>query len=135
MTIIEGSILMKKKILLVDDIKEFRALMQLLLSGSYEVVTAEDGREALKIIEEDGCKPDVIVTDLVMPEMDGYQLISRVRGSKEFKDTPIIVVSNYDKANKEELESNNIYSFLFKPFNTHELHNGLGRTLSAALAN
>lgn len=125
---------MKKKILLVDDIKEFRRLMQLLLSGNYEVFTAEDGREALKLIEEEGCKPDAIVTDLIMPEMDGYQLISHVRQSEDLKDTPIIVISNLDKANKNVLKNNNVYSFLLKPFSTYELKNGLGQTLSAALA-
>ncbi|MFO7873782.1 MAG: hypothetical protein R6U62_04805, partial [Bacteroidales bacterium] len=64
----------------------------------------------------------------------GYQLISHVRQSEDLKDTPIIVISNLDKANKNVLKNNNVYSFLLKPFSTYELKNGLGQTLSAALA-
>ncbi len=126
--------IMKKKILLVDDIKEFRALLKIILSGNYEVITAEDGEEALSIIES-GADPDVIVTDLVMPRMDGYQLISRVKSSDPYNKIPIIVLSDVDKAEKKErLKNTGVTSYLNKPFNTTELREGLGRSLSTALA-
>lgn len=125
---------MKKKILLVDDIKEFRALLKILLSGNYEVITAEDGEEALRFIE-DGLTPDVVVTDLVMPRMDGYQLISKMKSTDNYKQIPIIVLSNVDEAKKKrELEQGGVQNFLHKPFSAAELREGLGRSLSSILA-
>lgn len=124
---------MKKKILLVDDIKEFRTLLKVILSGNYEVITAEDGEEAFGMMES-GLKPDVIVTDLIMPRMDGYQLISRVKGSTPYSKIPIIVLSNVDKNEKrEKLKDAGICTYLNKPFNTAELKEGLGRSLANAL--
>ncbi len=127
---------MRKKILLVDDIKEFRALLALILSGSYEVVTAEDGEKALDMIEG-GFYPDVIVTDLIMPGMDGYQLISNLRKKKCWNTIPIIVLSNVDTpAARQKLTRNQtINSFLNKPFNTQELNAGLKKSLDKVLEN
>ena len=127
---------MRKKILLVDDIKEFRALLKVLLSGSYDVVTAEDGEKALDMIEG-GFNPDVIVTDLIMPGMDGYQLISNIRNKKCWSKIPIIVLSNVDKpAERQKLtRSKTINTFLHKPFNTHELNAGLKKSLDSLLEN
>ncbi len=124
---------MKKKILLVDDIKEFRTLLKVILSGNYEVITAEDGEQAIGLMES-GLEPDVIVTDLMMPRMDGYQLISKVRGSAPYSKIPIIVLSNVDRNEKKErLKDTGICTYLNKPFNTAELKEGLGRSLTNAL--
>ncbi len=125
---------MKKKILLVDDIKEFRTLVKIILSGNYDVVTAEDGEEALNMIEG-GLLPDVIVTDLMMPRVDGYQLISRMRSENNTLKVPVIVLSNVDKAtDRERLKGQGVSSYLIKPFNTAELKEGLGRSLITALS-
>ncbi len=127
---------MKKKILLVDDIKEFRSLLKLLLSGDFDVVTAEDGEKALDMIES-GLSPDVIVTDLLMPRMDGYQLIASIQSKKSWSKIPIIVLSNVDApAERQKLTRNKrINSFLNKPFNTRELNEGLKKSLDVALEN
>lgn len=126
--------MMKKKILLVDDIKEFRALLKIILSGNYEVITAEDGEEALRFIE-DGLTPDVLVTDLVMPRMDGYQLISKMKSTDNYSRIPIIVLSNVDEATKKrQLKKEGVYNFLHKPFSAAELREGLGKSLSSILA-
>jgi len=124
---------MKKKVLLVDDIKEFRALVKIILSGNYDVVTAEDGEEALNMMER-GLTPDVIVTDLMMPRIDGFQLITRIKSGDDFKKIPVIVLSNVDKPQAmEKLKDQGVYGYFLKPFNTHELREGLGRELSSAL--
>ncbi len=125
---------MKKKILLVDDIKEFRALLKLLLSGNYEVITAEDGAQALGFIES-GLEPDVVVTDLVMPRMDGYQLIAKMKSTDNYKKIPIIVLSNVDEVTKKrKLKRDGVSNFLHKPFSAAELREGLGKSLSSILA-
>jgi CheY-like chemotaxis protein len=125
---------MKKKILLVDDIKEFRTLVKIILSGNYDVVTAEDGEDALNMIEG-GLMPDVIVTDLMMPRVDGYQFISRMRSENNTLKVPVIVLSNVDKVtDRERLKEQGVSSYLIKPFNTAELKEGLGRSLITALS-
>ncbi len=125
---------MRKKILLVDDIKEFRALLKVILSSSYDVVTAKDGEKALEMIEG-GFNPDVIVTDLVMPVMDGYQLISKIRSKKCWSNIPIIVLSNVDKSSEGQKLTlgKTINTFLNKPFNTRELNAGLKKSLDTIL--
>ncbi len=125
---------MKKKVLLVDDIKEFRALVKIILSGNYDVVTAEDGEDALNMMKS-GLAPDIIVTDLMMPRIDGFQLITRIKSGNDHKKIPVIVLSNLDRAEeKEKLKRQGVYGYIIKPFNTHELREGLGRELSSALA-
>lgn len=124
---------MKKKVLLIDDIKEFRALVKIFLSEKFEVVTAKDGMEALAYLEN-GMKPDAIVTDLMMPRLDGYQLISRLKNDDQFKDIPVIVLSNIDKhKDREELARTGICGYLIKPFSPNELKENLEKMISKAL--
>ncbi len=124
---------MKKTILLIDDIKEFRALVKIFLSSHYEVITARDGLEALSILES-GIVPDVIITDLMMPRLDGYQLISKLKELEPYQKIPVIVLSNVDKRkDKEDLQRKGIYGYLNKPFSPHELRENLSEMLNNAL--
>ncbi len=124
---------MKKKILLIDDVKEFRALVKIFLSSQYEVITARDGLEALSMLES-GLVPDVIVTDLMMPRLDGYQLISQLKNVDPYKKIPVIVLSNVDKRqDKEALTKKGIYGYLHKPFSPDELRENLSQMLNNAL--
>ncbi len=125
---------MKKKILLVDDIKEFRTLVKIILSGNYDVVTAADGEDAWKKIEK-GLMPDVIVTDLMMPRIDGYQLINRIKSGEAFKKIPVIVLSNVDGTKEREaLKRQGVSGYIIKPFNTEELREGLSKSLNSVFA-
>lgn len=124
---------MKKKILLVDDIKEFRTLVKIILSGNYDVITASDGEDALKKIEG-GLSPDVIVTDLMMPRVDGFQLISKIKSGESMNKVPVIVLSNVDKPDDmKKLQEQGISGYIIKPFNTEELREGLGQHLTSVL--
>ncbi len=126
---------MKKKILLIDDIKEFRSMLRIILSGNYEVVTAQDGEDAMDKIEH-GLRPDAIVTDLVMPRMDGYELIHEIRKNTSHKNIPIIVLSNVDKTSKEnKLKRSGIAGYIQKPFHARELKDDLSHSLEKAMAN
>lgn len=124
---------MKKKILLIDDIKEFRSMLRIILSGNYEVITAEDGEDAMDKIQH-GLRPDAIVTDLVMPKMDGYELIREIRKNQSHKNIPIIVLSNVDKSTKNRnLKRSGISGYIVKPFHARELKDGLSRSLENAM--
>jgi two-component system, OmpR family, alkaline phosphatase synthesis response regulator PhoP len=82
----------RKRILVVDDeiyivhILEFSLTME-----GYEVVTASDGEEALRRIAED--RPDLVVLDIMMPKLDGYEVCRRIRGEDETKLLPVILLS------------------------------------------
>jgi CheY-like chemotaxis protein len=124
---------MKKKVLLVDDIKEFRALLKIFLSSKYEVITAQDGLDAMAMLEG-GLNPDAIVTDLVMPRLDGYQLISQLKNSGPYQNIPIIVLSNVDKAKERiKLKICGVCGYIIKPFNPQELKEGLEKLLNEAM--
>ena len=77
------------KVLVVDDEVTLRVLMeQILASEGYEVVTAVDGQEGLLAFLE--CHPSLVILDLMMPNMNGWQLLERIR---EISDTPVIILS------------------------------------------
>jgi CheY-like chemotaxis protein len=124
---------MKKKVLLIDDIKEFRALVKLFLSEKFDVTTAQDGMEALAYLEH-GLIPDAIVTDLMMPRLDGFQLISRLKNDAKYKNIPVIVLSNIDRhKDREALSASGISGYIIKPFSPDELKEGLEQMLTRAL--
>jgi CheY-like chemotaxis protein len=80
-------------VLLVEDDEDLRACVSQFLSDSgYAVVSAADGREALDLLERDPA-PALIVTDLMMPRMDGWELISRTRAIPALARIPVIVLS------------------------------------------
>ncbi|HZT57372.1 MAG TPA: diguanylate cyclase [Pyrinomonadaceae bacterium] len=79
-------------ILVVDDEPDKRLLLAFALrSEGYEVHTADDGVEGLAAVE--ACQPDLIVTDVMMPRMDGYEMVRRVRSNPQTKFIPVIIQS------------------------------------------
>lgn len=106
-------------VLVVDDEKNIRELIQLYLSNAgYRVVHAVDGAEALRLARTD--KPDLMVLDLMLPQVDGYEVCRRLR--REGNDLPIIMLTarddDVDKIVGLELGADD---YLTKPFNPREL--------------
>ncbi len=84
---------MAKKILLVEDEEIVVDLLQRKLSQEgYEVHVARDGDEGLKAMRE--VKPDLILLDIIMPKMGGFEVMEEMRKDKELKEIPVIVISN-----------------------------------------
>lgn len=110
-----------KKILLVDDKNAISKIIVQFLSRSFLVDTKSDGLDALAYLQA-GNLPDLILTDLQMPRMDGTELIQKIRGSGYFKDIPIIVLSSrdssIDRINCLKLGADD---YITKPFNPEEL--------------
>jgi len=91
----EGIAMRKILILLVEDTPDTRAFMQLLLeSEGFEVVCKEDGAEALSFLCKD--RPDIILTDLMMPNVSGIELIERVRANSDLSYLPIIAMTAFN---------------------------------------
>ena len=82
----------KAKIMVVeDDIDEVKLVKMIFEPEGYEVVTAMNGNEAKEKIKEE--KPDLIVLDVMMPEMDGFAFCSWIRSNEEFKDLPVVLLT------------------------------------------
>ena len=86
----------KVRILLVEDEPEVLELYKLKLTlDGYDVLTAVNGQEGLKkAIEE---KPEMIFLDIKMPEMDGFEVLKRLRSEPKTKSVPVIILSNFDE--------------------------------------
>lgn len=112
---------MKKKVLIIDDELSIRMLLENFLSKEYDVVTKSDGLDGLKWMEE-GNMPDLIVADIQMPNLDGYEFIKNVRASGYFKDIPLIMLSGIESSSEKvkclKLGAND---YIVKPFNPEEL--------------
>lgn len=109
------------KILVVDDKQSLSELVAQFLGQSHDVTTKEDGLLAMKWLQE-GNMPDLIITDLEMPNMDGFGLISSVRSSGYFSNIPIIVLSCKDSsAERIECLKLGADDYMVKPFNPEEL--------------
>lgn len=80
-------------ILLVEDHRDTRAMYCEFLRGAFEVVEAADGEQALASLRT--CVPDLVVTDLSLPIMDGFQLIQRIRQEPSLRDLPVISLSGF----------------------------------------
>lgn len=113
---------MSKKVLLCDDeIHIVRTAEIRLAQAGFEVQIAHDGQEAWEAILED--QPDVLVTDLQMPRVDGFELIRRIRANAATKDMPVLMLTakGFELAREEAMEKWGISSVLSKPFSPREL--------------
>jgi len=82
----------KAKIMVVEDDLDEAKLIKMVLEGEgYEAVCAFNGKEALEKLESE--KPDLIVLDIMMPEMDGFTFCTKLRTLPEHKDTPVVFLS------------------------------------------
>lgn len=109
-----------QKILVVDDEPSLTKFLHLVLTETgYEVATAKDGREGLKVFES--IKPDLVITDMIMPGMEGIEFTRSLR--KKVKGLPIIVISG-NAVGTKFLETACIFgarATLQKPFTIQEL--------------
>jgi len=86
---------MSTKVMIVDDSNTIRRTTEALLSkAGYEVVTAGDGFEAMSLIMDHD--PDIIFVDIMMPRLDGYQTCSLIKSNRQYRDTPVIMLSSKD---------------------------------------
>ena len=115
------------KVMIIDDSKTIRKSAETLLSKEgCEVLTAEDGFEALAVIAVN--KPDIIFVDIMMPKLDGYQTCTLIKNNRQFRDTPVIMLTSkdsiFDKARGRIVGSE---EYLTKPFTRDDLLQAVSR--------
>jgi twitching motility two-component system response regulator PilG len=122
------------KVMVIDDSKTIRRTAETLLKREgYEVVTATDGYESLSKIADE--RPDIIFIDIMMPRLDGYQTCALIKNNREFRNTPVIMLSSkdglFDKARGRIVGSE---QYLTKPFTKDDLLGAIRRYVGEASA-
>ncbi len=110
------------KILVIDDDREGRyALAEVLRSEGYEVIVAEEGEEGLRVVRSE--HPSLVITDILMPEMDGFRLLREIRKDASLKNLPVIFYTGtyIDNKDRELAREIGASEFLIKPVAPSEI--------------
>jgi DNA-binding response OmpR family regulator len=113
----------KKKILVVDDSQDMRAILSMRLKvNGYNVIAAEDGQDGIDKARADA--PDLIILDLMLPKIDGYEVCRILKFDDKYKNIPIIILSALDQQeDREKAIGSGADSFFIKPFDLELLLN------------
>lgn len=119
-----------KKILIADDRSEVVELVKVTLEGEgYRTIDASDGREALEKIRKE--KPDLILLDIVMPKMDGFEVLSKVKKDPKTKEIPIVMLTAQgQKVDQEKGRRLGARDYITKPFSPSHLLNKIEEILT-----
>ncbi len=122
---------MKKKIVYIEDEPEMIDLVRLILGRKgYEVIGANGGREGMRLIKTE--RPDLVLLDLMMPDMDGWDVYHQLRADENTKSLPVIVITaraqNIDRV--LGLEVAKVDDYLAKPFTPQELLDSVAKVFT-----
>ena len=122
----------KAKILVVDDDGSSLELMEaMLVPNDYEIITADDGLKAVAIIIEK--KPDLILLDIMMPGLDGYSTLAKIKENKTISKIPVVMLTAMGfQLNKELASRFGAAGYITKPVDLTELLKTISRLLPAA---
>jgi DNA-binding response OmpR family regulator len=120
----------KKKVLLVDDDDIQLTTAELFLKDEYEIYKSMSGKEAIKKLSGNEIHPDIIMLDIMMPEMDGWEIFNRVRAINSFKNTPIVFLTSLaGDAEKKRAQKIGAADYIVKPFVMTELKSRMKEAL------
>ncbi len=121
-----------KTIVCIEDEPEMIDLVKLILSRyGYEVIGANGGREGLKAIQTH--KPDLVLLDLMMPDMDGWEVYQQMKADDEMKEIPVVVVTAKAQSIDKVLGLHiaKVDDYITKPFGPEELRSSIERILGS----
>jgi two-component system, chemotaxis family, chemotaxis protein CheY len=118
-----------KTVLIVDDSASMRGMVShTLASAGFSVIEGSNGQEGLDRLA--GKKVDLIITDLNMPVMDGIQFITRLRAQREYKFTPILMLTTESRdETKQAAKAAGATGWITKPFNAQQVLQTIARVL------
>jgi DNA-binding NtrC family response regulator len=112
---------LKNQILIIDDDKAMCQLLEKMFEKQYQVISKNDGMSAMYWLVE-GNIPDLIITDLDMPNLNGEEFIKNLRRSGYYKDVPFVIITGYNnKEQKVRIMKLGVHDFFIKPFNPKDL--------------
>ena len=85
---------MKKILFIEDEMRLQKAVSEVFIQEGFELLSASDGEEGLKITKEE--KPDLILLDLILPKKDGFEVLKELKADEKMKDIPVIVLTNLE---------------------------------------
>jgi CheY-like chemotaxis protein len=111
-----------KKVVVVDDDDDMRELMCMLLRDRYDVSSANNGAKGLEVVRS--LRPDLLVLDLLMPVMHGFEVCQRLRADPELKETKILISSSksYQHDVRTAVEETGADGYIVKPFEVGEFN-------------
>ncbi|MBS0533325.1 MAG: response regulator [Proteobacteria bacterium] len=114
---------MSKRILTIDDSKTIRDMLMLTLAeAGFDVIQAVDGQDGLDVLAKEQSEVDVIITDINMPRMDGYEVIRNLRRDPTYKSKPILVLTTESDGDKKNLAREaGATGWMVKPFDPERL--------------
>jgi len=106
----------KKKVLIVDDSETMRSILSMRFEVSgYDVIIASDGEEALEKAKKE--KPAILILDLMLPKINGYEVCQMLKFDEKYKDLPIIILSALDQQEeREKAVKSGADAYFIKPF-------------------
>lgn len=121
-----------KKVVVVDDDNDMRTLMTMLLSGSYSVETAVDGAAGLELVRR--VHPDLVVLDLLMPRMHGFEVCQKIRADAELAGTKILISSSksYGHDVRTAVSETGADDYIVKPFEIKEFQRRVASMLEGS---
>ena len=120
----------KKNVLIIDDDPNIRMLLEFVLGRHYNVIAQEDGMDGMSWLCE-GNVPDLIIADVNMPRIDGYEFLKGIRESGFFRDIPIVMLSGHENAEiKNKCLERGANDYCIKPFNPEEILEKIGLVLN-----
>ena len=119
----------KNSLLIVDDEKSNLKILTHILSPEYTVYTAKDGVDAIKKAKE--YLPDVILLDIIMPEMDGWETYNKIRGIDALQTVPIVFVTALNgEFEKKHAHDIGAADFITKPYKKDDLIHRIGQIIN-----
>ncbi len=119
-----------KKVLVIEDDIPLCWLLEKILQGKYQVIIMNDGMEAWSWLS-DGNLPDLIISDIQLPSIDGIELLENISNSGLFKNIPVIILSGYEDGSKrKQCLDLGAFTYLVKPFEPQALVSDVNRALA-----
>jgi two-component system alkaline phosphatase synthesis response regulator PhoP len=115
-----------KTVLIADDEENIRRLVRTMLGKDYLVLEAADGETAVNIARKQ--RPDLVLLDIMMPKMDGYAALHKIKSDQATKKIPVVMVSGLGyELNRKLAKQLGADGYINKPFNLRELQGIVGR--------
>lgn len=122
------------RVMIVDDSLSVRnSLSQLMRDSGYQSIVARDGLEAINLLDNE--RPDVVLTDLEMPRMNGLDLLSYLRNSDDWNDLPVVMITSRSMSkHRQQAEQSGVSRYITKPFSDDEVLEAIDEQLASTVA-
>ncbi len=120
----------KQKILIVDDSEMNRSILSEMLGGEYDIIEAENGAEAIAVLEKSITELSLILLDIVMPVMNGYEVLETMNSNRWIEDVPVIMISaESSPSSVDRAYDLGVADFISRPFDSRIVHRRVINTI------